>query len=85
MYYREAFLLEEQLPKFMAEQDYGAVEAIPADELIARMFPPLFHARLPRYQSIADHYGYTVYARDAACVENEADFVQPVARALDGQ
>ncbi len=81
MYYREAFL-DEQLAAFMAEKAYATVEAIPPDEFVAWVFPRLFRARLPRYQAIADQYGYTVDARDIANVQNEEDFMRAVARAL---
>jgi len=81
MYYREAFL-DEQLAAFMAEKAYATVEAIPPDEFVAWVFPRLFRARLPRYQAIADQYGYTVDARDIAKVQNEEDFMRAVARAL---
>jgi hypothetical protein len=81
LYYREAFL-DEQLPIFMAERGYGAVDEIPPDDFVAWVFPRLFHARLPRYQAIADEYGYTVDAREVAMVRDEADFVHLVRDAL---
>ena len=84
MYYRAAFL-DENLPAFMAEKSYAAVEAIPPDEFVTWVFPRLFHSRLPRYQAIADQYGYTVDARDMATVRNEEDFLAVVSKALDGQ
>lgn len=84
MYYREAFL-DEQLAAFMAEKAYGTVEAIPPNEFVAWVFPRLFRSRLPRYQAIADQYGYTVDARDIATVRTEEDFMRAVARALEGQ
>jgi shikimate kinase len=81
LYYREAFL-DEQLPAFMAEKNYRTVEAIPPDEFVAWVFTPLFHSRLPRYQAIADQYGYTLEASDIADVQSEDDFMQAVAQAL---
>jgi hypothetical protein len=83
LYYREAFL-EEQLAEFIAERACGAAEAIPPDEFVAWIFPRLFRARLPRYQAIADRYGYTVDARDLAAVRTEEDFMQAIARVLAG-
>jgi len=81
LYYREAFL-DEQLAAFMAEQAYGAVEEIPPDAFVAWVFAPLFRSRLPRYQAIADRYGYTLEADDIAQVRNEDDFMQAIAQAL---
>ena len=84
MYYREAFL-DEHLPLFLAETPYEKVEEIPPDEFVIWVFPRLFRSRLPRYQAIADQYGYTVDARDMAAVRNEADFLRVVSKALEGQ
>ena len=82
MYYREAFL-DEQLPQFMAERAYQSVEQITPNEFVAWVFPRLFHSRLPRYQAIADQYGYTVDGTDIASVQNEQDFMRIVAQALE--
>jgi hypothetical protein len=81
LYYREAFL-DEQLAVFMAERGYADVERLPPDEFVTWVFPRLFRSRLPRYQAIADRYGYTVDARDVAGVRNEQDFLRLLARAL---
>lgn len=81
LYYREAFL-DEQLEAFMTERDYGEIEQIPPDEFVTWVFPRLFRSRLPRYQAIADRYGYTVDARDVAQVQDEYDFIQLLTHAL---
>ncbi|MEQ1560356.1 MAG: ATPase [Methyloglobulus sp.] len=82
LYYREAFL-EEQLCEFMKLKNYRDPTSIPPDEFVTWVFPALFKSRLPRYQAIADQYGYTVDASDAGQVKNEADFIQLIAQALD--
>ncbi len=81
LYYREAFL-DEQLPLFMAERGYAHEEEIAPDDFVAWVFPRLFHARLPRYQHIADQYGYTLDASRLAGVKTEDDFVTLVCEAL---
>lgn len=81
LYYRESFL-DEQLAAFMAEQGYAEVDQMPPDEFVTWMFPRLFRSRLPRYQAIADQYGYTVEARDVAKVKGEDDLMQLLADAL---
>lgn len=81
LYYREAFL-DEQLEAFMTERGYGEIEQIPPDEFVTWVFPRLFRSRLPRYQAIADRYGYTVDARDVAQVQDEYDFIQLLTHAL---
>jgi hypothetical protein len=80
LYYREAFL-DEKLAEFMTLKNYASTDVMPPDEFVSWVFPELFKSRLPRYQAIADQYGYTVDANDAATVNNEADFIQLVATA----
>lgn len=82
LYYREAFL-DEKLSEFLALKNYSSDAAIPPDEFVTWVFPELFKSRLPRYQAIADRYGYTVDANDAATVRNEDDFLRLVSQALD--
>ena len=84
LYYREAFL-DEKLAEFMALKNYASTDVMPPDEFVSWVFPELFKSRLPRYQAIADQYGYTIDANDAATVKNEADFIQLVATALAKQ
>jgi len=84
LYYREAFL-EEKLEEFMTLKNYSSTDAIQPDEFVSWIFPELFKSRLPRYQAIANQYGYTVDANDIAHVKNETDFIQLVSAALDKQ
>lgn len=81
LYYREEFL-DQQLAEFMAERGYSAIEEIPPDDFVSWVFPRLFRARLPNYQTIADEYGYTVDADEVAGVRNEDDFIRLVMNAL---
>ncbi|MFU8790046.1 MAG: ATPase [Methylobacter sp.] len=81
LYYREAFL-DEKLAEFMQLRHYSRTEAIQPDDFVSWVFPELFKSRLPRYQAIADQYGYTIDANDAAAVKNEDDFIRLIADAL---
>ncbi|MFN5745941.1 MAG: ATPase [Methylococcaceae bacterium] len=81
LYYREAFL-DEQLPVFMAERDYLSIDQLPPDEFVSWVFPRLFRSRLPRYEAIADEYGYTVDANEIAAVRDEHDFLRLIEVAL---
>nr|BAL55605.1 hypothetical conserved protein [uncultured Gammaproteobacteria bacterium] len=81
LYYREEFL-DRQLAEFLAERGYASADQIPPDEFVAWVFPRLFHSRLPRYQAIADRYGYVIDATEAAKVRDEQDFLQLVADSL---
>ncbi len=81
LYYREAFL-DEKLSEFMSLKNCPSTELIQPDEFVTWVFPELFKSRLPRYQAIADRYGYTVDANDVAAVKGEDDFIKLVADAL---
>lgn len=84
LYYREAFL-DEKLSEFMRLYNYSSSEVIPPDDFVTWVFPELFKSRIPRYQAIADQYGYTIDANDVATVKNEHDFIRLVANALSAQ
>lgn len=75
LYYREAFL-DESLAIYMAEQELPYVAMIEPDNFARWVFPRLFRARLPRYEAIAQEYGYTVTTDELATVKEEADFLQ---------
>lgn len=81
LYYREAFL-EEKLAEFMQLKNYSGTELIPPDEFVSWVFPELFKSRLPRYEAIADRYGYTINGNAITGVTGEADFIQLVADAI---
>jgi hypothetical protein len=84
LYYREAFL-DEKLAEFMSLNNTTSADLIPPDEFVTWVFPELFKSRIPRYQAIADEYGYTVDANDVAKVTNEADFIKLITNALAKQ
>jgi hypothetical protein len=66
----------------MSLKNYDSTDVMPPDEFVSWVFPELFKSRLPRYQAIADRYGYTVDANDVATVKNEDDFIQLITAAL---
>lgn len=81
LYYREAFL-DQKFAEFLQLKHYPSAAQIVPDEFVTWVFPELFKSRIPRYEAIADQYGYTIDANDAAKVNNEEDFIQLVAEAL---
>jgi len=81
LYYRQDFL-ERSLAEFMDLNAYSGVDGIPPDEFVTWVFPKLFHSRLPRYQAIADQWGYIIDACDIENVQCEADFIELVAEAI---
>ncbi|MCK5888984.1 MAG: ATPase [Methylococcales bacterium] len=78
LYYREEFL-DEQLANYMKSHHIDNTDLIHPDEFVSWVFPQLFKSRLPRYQAIADQYGYTLDANEVAKVKDESDFIQLVA------
>lgn len=84
LYYREAFL-DEKLAEFMQLKHYASTDVMEPDDFVSWVFPELFKSRLPRYQAIADQYGYTVDANDVAAVKGEDDFIRLIADALASQ
>jgi hypothetical protein len=82
MYYQEIFL-DEQLAIFMQEQGLDYVAMVKPDDFVRWVFPRLFYARIPRYEAIAEKYGYTITANDISAVQNEEDFLTLVASVLD--
>ena len=82
LYYREAFL-DEQLHVYMTENDLPFVALINPDDFVRWIFPRLFHSRIPRYESIAKQYGYTITTDELATVKTEKDFVDLVALAIE--
>lgn len=77
LYYRNVFL-DEQLAVFKRERKLAYVALIDPDEFVRWIFPRLFYARIPRYQAIAERYGYTVTTAEIAQVQSEADFLHLV-------
>lgn len=81
LYYRETFL-DEQLTTYMEQRALQYVAQIDPDDFVRWVFPHLFYSRLPRYEAIADQYGYTITTTDLSQVQNEQDFVSLVEQAL---
>ena len=84
LYYRAAFL-DEQLAVYLRERGHTYVAEIDPDDFVRWMFPRLFHARVPRYQTIADRYGYTLSTDELKEVHDETGFLRLVEKVLDRQ
>ncbi len=74
LYYREEFL-DQKLSEYMKARDLEYVALIDPDDFVRWIFPKLFYARIPRYESIADRFGYSVAAEDVLRVNHEEDFL----------
>ena len=82
MYYRPPFLVEKWA-------EYKRLQGIESDNDVdpagfgAWGFEALLHDRLPRYQALADNFGYVVEAADLATVRDGDEFVDLVAAAIE--
>ena len=84
LYYRPEFV-DEKLTIFMRERNYSSTDQIPPDEFVSWVFPELFKARVPRYEAIANQYGYIISADETAKVTSEDDFIRLIAEAITRQ
>ncbi len=82
LYYREDFL-DEQLGIYLEENNLEYAVMIDPNDFVRWVFSRLFYNRIPRYQAIADKYGYTVSTNDLSNVNSEADFLALIEKQLD--
>ncbi|MEM9045295.1 MAG: ATPase [Pseudomonadota bacterium] len=80
MYYPEDYL-RESWSEYLETMNVSDREVDP-DAFIRWGFRRLAHARLPRYNSIAENWGITVEARDIAEVRDAQDFDRLITTAL---
>jgi len=84
MYYRPEFLVAKW-------NEYKQINGIEADEAVdpdgfgAWGFEALLHDRLPRYQKLAENFGYTVEASDLATVRDGDEFLDLMASAIEAR
>ena len=81
MYYQEDFL-DQQLSLYLAEVGLSDPGEIVPDDFVRWIFPRHVEHRRPKYQAIADAFGYTIDARAAEKVERDSDFLKLIADAL---
>ena len=84
LYYREEFL-NEKLTEYLKEQEQEFVAMIEPDDFVRWIFPRLFASRIPRYESIAAKYGYTVTTEELVKVTDQASFLSLVETAISRQ
>ena len=84
LYYREAFL-DEQLANYMQENDLEYVALVDPDEFVRWIFPKLFYSRIPRYDAIANKYGYTITTEELSQVNNEKELLALIETAIARQ
>lgn len=82
MYYRPPFLLEKWAEYKLIHGIHEDCDVDPAG-FGAWGFEALLHDRLPRYQALADNFGYVVEASDLATVRDGDEFVDLMAAAIE--
>jgi shikimate kinase len=81
LYFQEDFL-DQRLSEYLRVKGLHSTDEITPNEFVQWIFPKLVEHRRPLYQAIADKYGYTVEARDAEQVHDEASFLELLATTL---
>ncbi|MCK5386581.1 MAG: ATPase [Gammaproteobacteria bacterium] len=84
LYYREAFL-DEQLAIYMKENSIEYIAMIDPDEFVRWIFPKLFYSRIPRYDAIAEKYGYTITTDELSKVTNKDELMVLIEKAIERQ
>lgn len=82
MYYREKFL-DDQLAIYMQERALAFPSLIHPDDFVRWSFPRLFYSRIPRYEAIANEFGYTVSTEELAEVQSADDFNAMIEAAIE--
>lgn len=83
MCYQPAFL-EACWAEYLTERAV-AEDAVDPDDFVRWTYARALAHRQPRYRAIADNWGVTVQADDVARVQNEADMVELLGRALEAR
>ena len=84
LYYREAFL-DEQLAIYMKENNLEYVAMIDPNEFVRWIFSKLFYSRIPRYDAIAEKYGYTISTDELSQVTNKEELMALIEKAITRQ
>lgn len=84
LYYREAFL-DEQLAIYMKENKLDYVAMIDPNEFVRWIFSKLFYSRIPRYDAIAEQYGYTISTDELSQVTNKEELMALIKKAIARQ
>ncbi len=81
LYYREDFL-DEQLAIYMQENNLQYVAMIDPDEFVRWIFPKLFYSRIPRYDAIAEKYGYTISSDELSQISTADELMDLIELAI---
>jgi shikimate kinase len=82
LYYQTEFL-QSALNDYLDENRFSYVAQISPDAFVRWVFPKLVVNRLPKYQAIADQYGYTLSSDDLYQCKTADDVFNLIDKALD--
>jgi len=82
LYYQTEFL-QSALNEYLGENKLSYVAQISPDAFVRWVFPKLVANRLPKYQAIADQYGYTLNSDDLYQCKTADDVFNLIDEALD--
>ena len=83
MYYQPAFL-DAKWAEYKALEGVGD-DAVDPDGFAAWGFEQLLHHRIPLYEAIAGHYGYTMKMEEVPAIRDEADFIDAISAKIDAK
>ncbi len=80
--YYEAEFLDNKLAEYLEHEQLSSADQIDPNHFVRWIFPELLNARRPKYEQIADQYGYRVAAHEIEKVRDEQDFIELVCSIL---
>jgi len=80
--YFQAGFLDEKLAQYMQAMQLSTPEQVVPDDFVRWIFPALVEHRRPKYEAIAEQFGYIVDARQLEGAKNEDDFLRVVTEVL---
>ncbi len=81
--YYQADFLKAQLTTYLAENNLTYVAQINPDAFVSWIFPQLLTHRVPKYEAIAEKYGYTIDSEDLYQCESAGEVYELINGALD--
>ena len=82
LYYQSEFL-DKQLETYLAQNQLTYVAQINPDEFVRWIFPRLIEHRVPKYEAIAQRYGYSIDSEALYQCKSAADVFQLIEQVLD--
>jgi hypothetical protein len=84
MYYQPDFL-EAKWIEYKDTHGIRDDNAVDPDDFASWGFEQLLHHRIPLYEAIAENFGYRIAMKDVPAIKSAQDFVDLVARVIEGR